>query len=144
MICGDLVNRTAEPAELAEYKRVVREVNPLIPVYYVAGNHDVGNIPTASTIAGFRASIGPDYYTFSADGMLGVVLDSNLIRAPQEDPKAAEQQEAWLKRTLASSRSDPAGQVVVFQHIPYFDHAPDEPDDYFNIPEPARGMYLTC
>jgi 3',5'-cyclic AMP phosphodiesterase CpdA len=142
VICGDLVNRTAEPAELAEYKRVVREVNPLIPVYYVAGNHDVGNIPTAATIAGFRASIGPDYYTFSADGMLGVVLDSNLIRAPRDDPKAAEQQELWLKRTLASSRSDPARQVVVFQHIPYFHQAPDEPDDYFNISEPARGKYL--
>jgi len=82
VICGDLVNRTAEPAEIAEYKRVVHELDLSIPVYYVAGNHDVGNIPTASTIAGFRASIGPDYYTFSADGMLGVVLDSNLIRAP--------------------------------------------------------------
>jgi predicted MPP superfamily phosphohydrolase len=142
VICGDLVNRTAEPAEIAEYKRVVHELDLSIPVYYVAGNHDVGNIPTASTIAGFRASFGPDYYTFSADGMLGVVLDSNLIQAPQEDPKAAEQQEAWLKQTLASSRSDSARQVVVFQHIPYFDKASDEADDYFNIPEPARRKYL--
>lgn len=142
VICGDLVNRTAEPAEIAEYKRVVHELDPSIPVYYVAGNHDVGNIPTEANIAGFRASIGPDYYTFSADGMLGVVLDSNLIRAPQEDPKAAGQQEVWLKQTLASSRSDPTRQVVVFQHIPYFDKTPDEADDYFNIPEPARLRYL--
>jgi len=142
VICGDLVNRTADPAEIAEYKRVVHELDPSIPLYYVAGNHDVGNIPTAANIAGFRASIGPDYYTFSADGMLAVVLDSNLIAAPQEAPRAAEQQEAWLKQTLVSSRSDPARQVVVFQHIPYFDKAPDEADDYYNIPEPARRKYL--
>ena len=142
VICGDLVNRTADPAEIAEYKRVVHELDPSTPVYYVAGNHDVGNIPTAATIAGFHASIGPDYYTFSADGMLGVVIDSSLIQAPQQDPKAAEQQEAWLKQTLATSKSDPSRQVVVFQHIPYFDKAPDEADNYFNIPEPARRKYL--
>jgi 3',5'-cyclic AMP phosphodiesterase CpdA len=142
VICGDLVNRTADPAEIAEYKRVMHELDPSIPVYYVAGNHDVGNIPTATTIAGFRASIGPDYYTFSAEGMVGVVLDSNLIAAPQGDSKAAEQQEAWLKRILASSMSDPAHRVVVFQHIPYFHKAPNEADDYYNIPEPARRKYL--
>ena len=142
VICGDLVNRTADAAEIAEYKRVVHELDPSIPVYYVAGNHDVGNIPTATTIAGFRASIGPDYYTFSAGGILGVVLDSSLIQSPQSDPQAAEQQEVWLKRTLASSKTDPARQVVVFQHIPHFDKAPAEADDYFNIHEPARRRYL--
>jgi 3',5'-cyclic AMP phosphodiesterase CpdA len=142
VICGGLVNRIAEPAEIAEYKRVVHELDPSIPVYYVAGNHDVGDIPTAATIGGFRASIGPAYFTFSADGMHGVVLDSNLIRAPQEDPKAAGQKEVWLKRILARSRSDPARQIVVFQHIPYFDKAADEVDNYFNIPEPARRKYL--
>jgi hypothetical protein len=62
VICGDLVNRTAEPAEIAEYKRVLHELDPSNPVHYVAGNHDVGNIPTAATIAGFRASVGPDFW----------------------------------------------------------------------------------
>jgi 3',5'-cyclic AMP phosphodiesterase CpdA len=142
VICGDLVNRTADAAEIAEYKRVLHELDPSIPVYYVAGNHDVGNIPTAANIAGFRASIGPDYYTFSAPGILGVVLDSSLIQAPQNDPQAAEQQEAWLKRTLATAKSDSARQVVVFQHIPYFVKTPDEADNYFNMPGPARRKYL--
>jgi serine/threonine-protein phosphatase CPPED1 len=31
---------------------------------------------------------------------------------------------------------------VVFQHIPYFIHNPDEADDYFNILKPARRRYL--
>lgn len=142
VICGDLVNRTGDPSEIAEYKRILRELDPAIPVYYVAGNHDVGNVPTPDSIARFRSDIGPDYYTFSAKGMLGIVLDSNLIRSPQADPKAASQQEGWLKKTLASAKSNPSQQIVVFQHIPYFEHNTDEPEDYFNIPEPARRKYL--
>lgn len=142
VICGDLVNRTGDAAEIAEYKRILRELNPSIPVYYVAGNHDVGNFPTPATLAAFRSAIGPDYYTFSAGRILGVVVDSNLIRSPQGDPKAAAQQEQWLKKTLASAKSNPNQQVVVFQHIPYFIHNPDEAEDYFNIPRPARRKYL--
>lgn len=142
VICGDLVNRSGDAAEIAEYKRILHELDPSIPAYYVAGNHDVGNVPTSASLAGFRASLGPDYYTFSANGILGVVLDSNLIRSPQRDTKAAEQQEEWLRKTLASARSNPNEQVVVFQHIPYFIHDPNEAEDYFNIPMPARRKYL--
>lgn len=142
VICGDLVNRSGDAAEIAEYKRILHELDPSIPAYYVAGNHDVGNVPTSASLAGFRASLGPDYYTFSVNGILGVVLDSNLIRSPQRDTKAAEQQEEWLRKTLASARSNPNEQVVVFQHIPYFIHDPNEAEDYFNIPMPARRKYL--
>jgi len=142
VICGDLVNRSGDAAEITEYKRILHELDPSIPAYYVAGNHDVGNVPTSASLAGFRASLGPDYYTFSVNGILGVVLDSNLIRSPQRDTKAAEQQEEWLRKTLASARSNPNEQVVVFQHIPYFIHDPNEAEDYFNIPMPARRKYL--
>jgi hypothetical protein len=33
-------------------------------------------------------------------------------------------------------------QVVIFQHIPWFLHDGDEPDQYFNIPREARARYL--
>lgn len=142
VICGDLVDRTGDPAEIAEYKRILRQLDPAIPVYNVAGNHDVGNVPTPATLAGFRAAIGRDYYTFSESDIFGVVLDSNLIRSPQGDPKAARQQEEWLERTLAGARSNPQRQIVIFQHIPFFIKSPDESEGYFNIPQPARRKYL--
>jgi len=50
VICGDLVNRPGDPAEIAEYKRVLQKLDPSIPVYNVAGNHDVGDVPTPATI----------------------------------------------------------------------------------------------
>jgi 3',5'-cyclic AMP phosphodiesterase CpdA len=142
VICGDLTNRTDDAAEIAEYKRILHELDPSISVYNVAGNHDVGNVPTPATIGGFRNAFGPDYYTFSQGDLFGIVLDSNLIRSPQSDPEEARQQEEWLNKTLASAKSSPNQQIVVFQHIPYFIKDPNEAEDYFNIPQPARRKYL--
>lgn len=142
VVCGDLVNKPGDAAEIAEYKRVLAELDPSIPVYSVAGNHDVGNIPTPESIAAYRASIGPDSYTFTAGDMLGIVLDSNLIRSPEQDAADAQQQEAWLQKTLAEAKTHPEQQIVVFQHIPYFLQSAAEADQYFNITEPARRKYL--
>jgi 3',5'-cyclic AMP phosphodiesterase CpdA len=142
VVCGDLINRSGDPAEIAEYKRILQKLDTSIPVYSVAGNHDVGNVPTPATLDGFHAAIGRDYYTFSLGEIFGVVLDSNLIRSPEGDPEAARQQEEWLERTLVSAKSKSNQQIVVFQHIPYFVQNPDEADGYFNIPQPARRRYL--
>jgi 3',5'-cyclic AMP phosphodiesterase CpdA len=142
VVCGDLVNRSGDHAEIAEYRRILRELDPSIPVYNVAGNHDVGNVPTQATLAAYRSVFGPDYYTFSAGSIFGIVLDSNLIRASEGDPSAAAQQEEWLKKTLAKAKSSANEQIVVFQRIPYFDSVPDEAESYFNIPAQARRNYL--
>lgn len=142
VICGDLVNKAGNADEIAEYKRVLKQLDPTIPVYSVAGNHDVGNEPTPVTIEAFRKNIGRDYYTFSTDEVLGIVLNSNLIRSPEHVTEAANEQEAWLKKTLAEAKSNSRQQVVVFQHIPFFIKDPNEADDYFNIPETTRRRYL--
>jgi 3',5'-cyclic AMP phosphodiesterase CpdA len=92
VVCGDLVNRTGDPSEIAEYKRILGKLDPSIPVYNVAGNHDVGNIPKPATLDRYHAAFGRDYYTFSQADILGIVLDSSLIQAPQKDPDAARQQ----------------------------------------------------
>ncbi len=142
VICGDLVNRRGDAAQIAEYKRNLKQVDPAIPVYSVAGNHDVGDVPTPDSLQVFHNSIGPDHYTFTANNVLGVVLDSNLIRGPQGDPQAAKEQKEWLIKTLQHARSDSGREVVIFQHVPYFLKSADENDNYFNIPKAARREYL--
>jgi serine/threonine-protein phosphatase CPPED1 len=142
VVCGDLVNRTGDPGEIAEYKRILKELDPAIPVYNVAGNHDVGNVPSPATLKSFRADFGRDFYTFSESGIFGLVLDSNLIGSPEKVVDAAREQEDWLKRTLDGARAHPEQQVVVFQHIPYFVRNPGEADGYFNIPHEVRRKYL--
>jgi 3',5'-cyclic AMP phosphodiesterase CpdA len=142
VVCGDLVNKSGDADEIAEYKRVLKQLDPSIPVYSVAGNHDVGNEPTPASIVAFRNNIGRDYYTFSSGDMLGIVLDSNLIRSPEHVPEAAQAQEDWLKKTLAEAKANGRQQVVVFQHIPFFIKDPNEADEYFNIPQATRRRYL--
>lgn len=140
VVCGDLTDRTGDEAEITAYKQIMRKLDPTIPVYNVPGNHDVGNLPTPSTLAGYRADYGPDYYTFHYANILGIVLDSNLIRSPDNVPDEAAKQEEWLRNTL--SHASPNQQVIVFQHIPYFLKDADEKDDYFNIPSATRKKYL--
>jgi 3',5'-cyclic AMP phosphodiesterase CpdA len=140
VVCGDLTNRTGDQTEITAYKEMLRKLDPAIRVYNVAGNHDVGNFPTASTLAGYRAAYGRDYYTFHEAHILGIVLDSNLIRSPDHVADEAAKQEDWLRDTL--SHAAPDEQVLVFQHIPYFLKDANEKDDYFNIPLAARTKYL--
>jgi len=142
VVTGDLVNRHGDAQQIAEYKRLLKTFDPGIRVYSVPGNHDVDNVPTPQTIDAYRKAIGPDYYTFKTDEILGVVLNSSLIRSPEADPQDAKKQEEWLVKVLQEAKSDTQRQIVVFQHIPYFLKSAEEKDQYFNIPQPARRKYL--
>jgi 3',5'-cyclic AMP phosphodiesterase CpdA len=142
VVCGDFVNRTGSPTEIAEYKRILKELDPTIPVHEVAGNHDVGNVPSPSLIAAYRATFGSDYYTFEQNGLFGIILDSGLIGSPQHDAVATSAQLSWLEKTLTSPAAEAAEQIVVFQHIPYFMHEAGEANSYYNLPLSVRGTYL--
>jgi predicted MPP superfamily phosphohydrolase len=83
VITGDLVNKGGDAAQIAEFKRVFGKVDKSIPIYNVAGNHDVGNMPTPYTIEAYTNVFGPDHYSFRHGDFIGIVLDSNLIQAPQ-------------------------------------------------------------
>jgi serine/threonine-protein phosphatase CPPED1 len=142
VVCGDLVNRTADAEQISQYKRIMREVDPHIPIYNVAGNHDVGNQPTEETLAQYRKEFGRDYYTFDSGDIRGIVLDSNLIASPQSVPQESEAQERWLIDELQRARREGVKRVFIFQHIPYFLERPEEPNQYFNIPAAIRRHYL--
>lgn len=139
VVCGDLVNKAGDAAQIAEYRRIASKLDQSIPLYNVAGNHDVGNVPTPESLAAYRHTFGPDYYTFERGELWGLVLDSSLIQHPEKAPEEAARQDAWIAAELAKL----AGKhVVVFQHIPWFLEREDEADQYFNIPAAARAKYL--
>jgi serine/threonine-protein phosphatase CPPED1 len=142
VITGDLVNRTGDAAQIAEYKRILAKVDRDIPVYNVAGNHDVGNVPTVKSIAAYTNQFGPDHYAFRCKNLVGLVLDSNLIQAPTNVVALATEQEQWLKAELEAAKKEGAKHIAVFQHHPWFLKSLDEPDQYFNLPREARVNYL--
>jgi 3',5'-cyclic AMP phosphodiesterase CpdA len=142
VVTGDLINRPGDAAQAAEYHRIAAKLDPAIKLYSVAGNHDVGNEPTAATLATYRERFGPDYYSFRVGDFAGFVLDSSLIAAPGKVPEEATKQEKWLRLELEKAKNSGATRLVIFQHHSWFLQDPGEADQYFNIPKETRARYL--
>jgi len=142
VITGDLINKPGDAAQIAEYKRVVGKIESSIPVYDVAGNHDVENVPTPAMIASYTNLFGPDRYTFRHDGFVGLVLNSSVIHSPQQATNEYAMQEQWLRLELERVKAAGAQHIVIFQHHPWFLKTADETDQYFNIPKSRRASYL--
>jgi serine/threonine-protein phosphatase CPPED1 len=142
IVCGDLVNRTGDSVQIAEYKRLANKLLRSIPLYNVAGNHDVSNTPTEASLADYRKNFGPDYYTFQIGNLYGIVLNSSLVFDSSKAPREAAKQDAWLHSTLEGTMKLKNKNIVVFEHIPWFINQPDEKNGYFNIPIETRKTYI--
>ena len=142
VVTGDLVNKPLDRAQVDEFERIAARLDTRIPLYRVAGNHDVENVPTPETIAAYVQRQGPAHYSFRQGPVVGIVLNSSLIHSPAKAPALLEAQRAWLEKALAAGREAGARHLIVFQHHPWFLKQADEPDEYFNIPLERRRGYL--
>jgi serine/threonine-protein phosphatase CPPED1 len=142
VVTGDLINKSGDAAQAAEYHRIASRLDSKIKLFSVPGNHDVGNEPTAESLAQYRERFGPDYYTFRVGDVAGIVLNSNLEKGAEKVPGEAAKMEAWFHDELERVKLSGAGHMFVFQHIPFFLKDPDEADQYFNIPKSVRERYL--
>lgn len=142
IVTGDLVNIPFDKEQINEYKRVASLLKPTIPLYNVAGNHDVENVPTAQGVNTYNNDFGRDYYVIEHKGLFAVVLNSLYLHSPQNVMSEANVQEAWLKEKLAEAQKKKYQNTVVFLHHPLFLNKPDEADEYFNIPTETRMRYL--
>lgn len=142
IVTGDLVNKPGNAEQIAEYKRINRLINPSIPVYDVAGNHDVENVPTPESIAAYTNRFGPDYYSFRHGNLVGIVLDSSVIHSPEKATAHLAAQDHWLEGALEKARDEKARHIVVFQHHPWCLASATETNQYFNIPIERRARYF--
>jgi 3',5'-cyclic AMP phosphodiesterase CpdA len=133
VICGDLVN-TASDSSFKAFNQAKAAFNH--PVFCVPGNHDLGS---ADSIVQYRNTIGPDYYCRVIDGYAFVFINSTIILRPV--PQYSSEQEQWLCSTLTEYKQKKLPVIVVMHH-PLFDKQSDEPDGYFNFPQPLRKQYL--
>jgi len=142
VITGDLVHKPGDAAQIAEYRRIAGLIDRAIPVYHIAGNHDVENAPTPETLAAYRQVFGPDRYVFRHGGLVGIVLNSSLIHTPEKAPQQLAEQDRWLREALTKAKAEHPRHIVVFQHHPWFLKSAGEADQYFNIPTPRRAAHL--
>ena len=135
VICGDLVHH-ANDSSYADFKRIINDLKA--PYYLAAGNHDVGNKPTDSTLQYYRKTIGKDYYTFENKGYSFVVTNTQLWKVEVE--KESEKHDVWFEYTLDSIGKN--APIFVVGHYPLFIKSPDEKEKYFNLPLVTRKKIL--
>jgi 3',5'-cyclic AMP phosphodiesterase CpdA len=135
-----MVNTAADPAQVAEVKRIARALPEGVPVRYVAGNHDAcpdNEVPDSESLARYRADFGPDYYAFREDAAHFVVLNASLLQHPERVPEDYDRQMTWLEGTLRDATRAGASHIVAFTHQPLFMARAEEPDeDYPWAPSP--------
>ncbi len=142
VVTGDLVNKPGDAAQIAEYRRIAGTLDRSIPLYNVAGNHDVDNVPTPESVAAYVKVFGPDRYSFRHGSLYGIVLDSSVIHSPEKTADLEAAQERWARAELDTARRSGARHIVVFQHHPWFLKDAAEDDQYFNIPKARRALFL--
>jgi 3',5'-cyclic AMP phosphodiesterase CpdA len=142
VVTGDLTHRQANAEQISEYRRIAAKLDKSIPLYNVAGNHDVALPLSPESVGEYRRTYGPDYYTFDNHGIRGIVINSSLIKDPALAPAAADSQTRWIRSAVVSARASGATHVLVFQHHPWFLARSDEPDQYYNLPLATRRSFL--
>ena len=144
IVCGDLVNdfpgAKDREAQVADFHKAFRDLDPEIPLVCVCGNHDVGDKPTPATVASFRSEYGPDYFSFVVGGVLMIVLNSQFFEDRSETLELAAEQDEWLDLLLKDVKN--YKHAIVFQHIPWFLIEPNEEKQYFNIELESRIRML--
>ncbi|MFP6581122.1 MAG: metallophosphoesterase [Candidatus Hydrogenedentota bacterium] len=136
VICGDLVN-DADEKSFNDFKRI--RAGFTVPCHVASGNHDVENVPTAESLAKYRAAIGEDYFTVDHKGYTFVIVNTQLWKV--EVPEESAKHQAWFEKTLAELASRDRKSVIV-GHYPLFLKTPDEAEEYFNIPPELRSELL--
>lgn len=144
---GDLVHPV--PASGTAYHQAAgafRDISAelTMPMYYVPGNHDIGDTPvaggpaeptTAEMIRIWSAEFGPQYRAFSHGGIRFVLFNAQLTNSglAEED-----EQRLWLEQELANTDE----RVMLAFHHPLYICAPDEPAHYDNTDPPGRNWLL--
>ena len=144
---GDLTNPVPSlPTYLQAVDRFRQLIEPLqCPIYFVPGNHDIGDKPVAwmpaktvneSYLDQYETHFGRSYYSFAHKACRFVITNSPVINSglPHET-----QQRTWLEVDLAAHTGE---RTFFFTHYPIFIAKPDEASHYDNIDEPGRSWFL--
>jgi len=120
VICGDLTNKAGDREQITELHRIAAKLDKKIPLYLVAGNHDVHKTPTPHSLQRYRQNFGPDWYSFRHGGCLFIVLNDNIFLEPDNVEGEMRKQWDWLQNELTASKENKPIHTVVFQHHPSF------------------------
>lgn len=134
---GDLVHWRTDEKALSEFNLLCKKFSPEIPIYYLPGNHDVGNEAEANEVEAFITRYGHDRFVHKAHDYTVIGYNSCIIKACT----AAEGSEyEWLKKQLKKARKK--RPIIMVAHHPIFLKKLEEKETYENFPEKYRQKYL--
>lgn len=138
IITGDFVNSRTDTSQINAYKKITSLINKGIPVYYIPGNHDVGQKLSKETLDFYFKHYQTDKFAFVHKGLKFIGINSNLINSGIEQEAI---QFDWLKKQL-SNQQNPSKRTIVFSHHPFFINDINENNNYSNIHMPKRLEYM--
>ena len=142
VMCGDMVNESDSLEQRAELFRISDQLDKGIPIYWVAGNHDVGNSPTPLTLESYRKLFGPDNYSFQKDNCYFIAINSSVCSDPTDVPTEWESLMEFLEKELVKASDSGSIHKIIFMHHPLFLETANEADNYFTIPFERRQRII--
>jgi serine/threonine-protein phosphatase CPPED1 len=140
---GDLIDDPNAEDQLDEYLAITDLLDPDLERRWAPGNHDIAAdtvVPTADSIADYRAVFGDDYFVFDAGPARFLILNTVVIDHPENVSDEWEAQRAFIHEVCSGGDERP---LVVAGHHPLFVEDPDEDDTYWNLPRERRGPLLS-
>lgn len=142
---GDMTDVPGEGGQLAEsdrqyaeFKRIIAGLDDNMPIRYVPGNHDVGDVPTPDSLDRYRGRFGRDRYSFVLRNCLCVVLNSPVMHRPDHCADEDAEQLRWLQETLRQAWGAAYAHVLVFMHHSIYLESRDDEEGYFVLPRRRR------
>jgi len=143
LIAGDLT-QSGQPEEFGDFKAHLNALRA--PVWFVPGNHDVGNkfnsgktngTVNAERVVMCEKLVGAAWFAKKKNGIRIIGITSSLLGSG-----LAQETEMWkfLEQELAPQSKAP---TILFMHYPLFLKDLDEPGgDYYNVePGPRKRLY---
>ena len=152
VVCGDMIDKSENDDQIAEVKRIAALLSKSIPLYWVAGNHDVAvdhTNPDQQSIDRYVDNFGPDYYAFSHGGVRFIAINSTVFTSPGELTDRAKAQLAFVEaEAIIVSNQNPhsenktPGRIILFSHHPLFIESPNEANNPWSITKKYRTPLL--
>ena len=142
VICGDMVHNSNSDEQFQELIRISRLLNEDIKLYWVAGNHDVGDKPTRAGLAQYKEQFGEYNYSFQEENCYFIVLNSSICYDPGSVLDEWDILISFLEKELQIAASAQQRHKIIFMHHPLFLNDPNEGDNYFVIPSARRAKII--
>ncbi|CAE7703963.1 cpped1 [Symbiodinium sp. CCMP2456] len=139
---GPQADAKAAAKQVNAVKEVLREVDSSIPIVLVAGNHDIGQVPSPNELDLYSSRWGDDYFSFWVGGVYFMVINSQFYMDSSKTPNQRKDQDTWIEAQFEALKKRKPKHAVVLSHVPPFIEEPDEPQGWANWETEPRARIV--